>query len=361
VSKLCAPFPGRVFGLGLVTISALACSGAVFKSEPQEPVEPEPTDPVVVSTRAGNTGRTTPGGAGTTTTTGGTPSEARGGASQVVPPQQGGMAPVAPPQGGNYPGGNGGDGAGGAGGAGGSLGGNGGAAGAVTTAGAGGSVLPPDQGSAGNPNIPEPPRCASPLAENWTAAIGANGSNWQVAFGDPSIDVVNHRLVVTHDDVAARTSAYEGGYYVTAEVVLEGGTVLTPYPYANELRWPSLRRNSTGTGVELGATKYGSSESWSSNDWAGFSGTTISGTKAVLLTTYVKATANALAVKVSYGGQTYRSGWVSGFTWPQTNLGIMRFIGENNSRVYQGDAVYVGALSGCQKLTDAAVDALFQN
>jgi hypothetical protein len=337
VIKVCAPLLGHLFGLGVVTVSVLSCSGAVFEAGPPEPDQTDTSDSVVIPTRAGSTGSTMHGSAGkpASTATGGMPNEAEGGA-----------APVAPQHGGS-----------------GGTGGNGGTAGA--TAGAGGSVVsPPDGGAAGEPNIPDPPidpSCASPLAENWTAAIGSGDSNWEVEFGDPWIDVANHRLVVTYDDVAGRTSAYDGGYYVAAEVTLEGGTVLTPYPYANELRWPSLRRSGTGAGVELGATKYGISESWTSNDWAGFSGITISGTKTVVLTTYVKATAKALAVKVSYGGHTYRSGWVSGFTWPQTNLGIMRFIGENNSSVYQGDAVYVGPLTGCQKLTDAAIDALFLN
>jgi hypothetical protein len=56
----------------------------------------------------------------------------------------------------------------------------------------------------------------------------------------------------------------------------------------------------------------------------------------------------------------YRSGWVTDFHWPQTNLGIMRYVGENNSGVAGGsDLIYVGAVSGCQDLTDSAVDALF--
>jgi hypothetical protein len=358
VIKVCAPFLGRGFGLGVITASALACSGATFKGAPADPDETDTTDPVV-STRGGSTSSTPRGSAGKppTKTTGGmtTGGMTTGGASGASGAAEAGSAPVAPPQqGGNHTGG-------GAGGAGGSS----GAAGAVTTAGAGGTVvLPPDQGAAGWTNIPDPPvepTCAAPLAEGWTAAIGSSGSNWEIAFGDPWVDVANHRLVVTYDDVAGRKSAYEGGYYVATEVTLEGGTVLTPNPFANELRWPSLRRNSTGVGVELGATRYGTSESWTSNDWAGFSGTTIGGTKTVSLTTYVKATAQAVAVKVSYGGQTYRSGWLSGFTWAQTNLGIIRFTGENNSRVYAGDAVYVGPLSGCQKLTDAAVEALFND
>lgn len=39
----------------------------------------------------------------------------------------------------------------------------------------------------------------------------------------------------------------------------------------------------------------------------------------------------------------------------------MRYVGENNSRVYQGnsDRIYVDPVSGCQALSDAAVAALF--
>jgi hypothetical protein len=336
VNNICAPFLGRVFGLGILSVSALACSGAVFKSAPDTD-EPDTTDSVVVSGRGGASATGTGGKAAKTT--GGTPNESEGGEATVEPqPQQLGGSHV--------------------GGSGGAISSNGG------TAGAGGSVVPPEQGSAGEPNIPDPPldpNCASPLTENWTAGLGESGSSWEWEFGDPSVDVANHRLVISYDDVAGRIEPYQGGYYVTAQVTLEGGTVLTPYPYSNEMRWPSVRRSSNGSGVELGAAKYGSSETWTTNDWPGFSGLTIANTHQVLISTYVKATAQAVAIKVSYGNSVYRSGWVSGFTWGKTNLGIMRYTGENNSRVYQGDSVYVGPLSGCQKLSDAAVEALFKN
>jgi len=81
----------------------------------------------------------------------------------------------------------------------------------------------------------------------------------------------------------------------------------------------------------------------------------------VKLTTYVKASAKAVATKVEIGTNVYRSTWVSGFTWANTNMGILRYIGQNNSRVYSGDAIYVGPLGGCEKLTDGAVDTLFNN
>jgi hypothetical protein len=333
---------GPVFGLGILSLAALACSGSAFKGEGSPDVDPkhsETTDPVV------------PNHGGAATAVPSTPAT-DGGAAEVEPQPLAGNTHT------------GGGGAGGSHAGGGGAGGGGGSAGSLVMAGTGGVVQLPDQGTAGEPNIPDPPvdpSCAAPLAENWTHAIGTTGSNWEVQFGDPSIDVANHRLVVTYDDVAARTTAFDGGYYVAADVTLEGGTVLTPYPYSNEMRWPSLRRGSTGSTVQLGGAKYGSNELWTTNDWPGFSGTTIDGTTTATVTTYVKAVTKALAVKVTAGAHTYRSGWVSGFTWPQTNLGIMRYVGENNSNVHAGDAVYVGPLRGCQKLSDAAVDALFQN
>lgn len=319
---------GHLFGLGILSVSGFACSGSAFTSGAPAPEHTNTSDKVVVPARGPSAGA---GGKASTTTTGGTSTELEGGAPGIEPePAPGGY---------------------------------GGAAGASTTAGAGGAGgEPPEEGGAGERNIPDPPidpNCAAPIVEAWNVAIDSASSDWEVEFGDPWVDTEDHRLVVTYDDVASRKTAYEGGYYVTTEVTLEGGTVLTPYPYANELRWPSLRRSADGSSIELGADEYGITKSWSNGDWPGFSGTVIAGTKTVLLTTYVKAAAQALAVKVSYGGHSYRSGWVSGFTWAKTNLGILRYVGENNSRVYAGDAVYVGPLSGCEKMSDAAVQALF--
>lgn len=322
--KVSALSLGRVFGLGVVAVSAFACGGTAFSGSAPDPDATDMTDTVMVP----NHGTSTGGKASPPTAK---PSGADGGADTEPQPQ--------PPRGGT---------------------------GGASTTGGGGSAgtVPPDDGLAGEPNIPDlpvDPNCASPLAEDWTAALDSSGSEWKTEFGDPWVDAANHRLVVTYDDVASHTTAYEGGYYVSAEVTLTGGTVLTPYPYANEGPLPSLRRNSNGTGIELGSAKYGSTEHWASSDWKGFSGVTIAGTTTVVVTTYIKATAQAVAMKVSYGGQQYRSGWVSGFTWPKTNLGIMRYVGQNNSSVFAGDAVYVGPLRGCQKLDDAALETLFQN
>ena len=335
--KASARTPGPLFGLVVVlsslALSTFACGGDSFKAGPAD--EPE----------TGNGGTTGAGKSGTSPGSAGEGVSTEGGAAPVG--TGGRLTFEAQPR----P----------------SLGGSGNTSGGGKgSAGNGGTIMvqPPEEGGAGEPNVPEPPldpNCPLAIAEGWTAPIDSAGSSWHVQFGDPRVDVANHRLVVTYDDVASPISPYAGGYYVKTEVTLEGGTVLAPYPHATEMRWPSLRRSSSGSAIELGATKYGSTEVWTTNDWPGFSGASIAGTKTVTLTTYVKATAQALAVKVSYGDHTYRSGWISGFTWPETNLGILRYVGENNSRVYSGDAVYVGPLSGCQKLSDAAVNAAFQD
>jgi hypothetical protein len=204
---------------------------------------------------------------------------------------------------------------------------------------------------------------ASTVHEDWSEPLGSSGSEWELTFGDPWVDVVNRRLVVTYDDIVTRRVDYEGGYYLGALVTLEGSTVLTPYPYVNEYVWPSVRRSSDGLGIDLGATGYGVTVPWSTDDWPGFSGSTITGTTQIVLITYVKASPPAFAVKVlDASSNVYRTDWISGFTWPDTNLGLLRFVGENNSNVYAGsDAVYVGPLNGCQNLTDAAVQQLFED
>lgn len=350
---------GVTFGLGSLWFAVLACSGSTTSREggPPEPKPDQggtldsivPSDgAAVVPTTGGTVGgpAATPNGrtigGATTTTTGGS---AGGAGAPTARPLRGPDRIVGDGPPGTQAGG------GGAGGG-----------GSANTGGAGGAELP-NPGTAGDANPPDPPidpDCRASISESWSHPIGA-GSNWEVQFGDPSIDTANHRLVVSYDDVAAHTTAYEGGYYVTAKVSFDGGTVLTPYPYAsNEVRLPSLRRS--GNDIELGGTMYGSTQQWTNDDWPGFSGVILAATTTVTVTTYVQATAKALAVKVTSGSRSYRSSWVSGFTWPQTNLGIMRYTGEDNSRVYWGaDAVYVGPLSGCQKLSDAAVEAAFEN
>lgn len=331
-ARASGPLFGIAIALGILALSTFACGGSAFKAAPNE--EPEATDGGATSG-----GKPATGSAGKASAKGGTAALGAGGDATFEPQPQPSL--------------------------GGSRNSNGGATGTAgkASAGAGGTIVvqPPEEGGAGEPNVPEPPldpSCPLAITEGWTAPIDSAGSNWHVQFGDPYVDVAKHRLVVTYDDVASPLAPYQGGYFVTTEVTLEGGTVLTPYPHATEMRWPSLRR--TNGGIELGVTKYGISEDWTSNDWPGFSGVTIAGAKTVTLTTYVKATAQALAVKVTYGDHTYRSGWISGFTWPETSLGTLRYVGENNSRISSGDAIYVGPLNGCQKLSDPAVDAAFQ-
>jgi len=343
------PF-GHLFGFGVIAVAAFACSGTKFTGRATDPAPDDTGATVVTPSRGGAISRGS-GGKASTTTTGGVPDEAEGGATDNLPPldgtHTGGTNARSLDTGGTNAGGT-------------DSGGT--TAGGTTAGGTGGGTTAGGTstgGMAGAPNVD--PSCAAPIQEGWTAAIDTRGSDWTVAFGDPWVDVANHRLVVSYDDVASRQTAYEGGYYVAAEVTLEGGTVLTPNPYSNELRWPSLRRTGSGNGVELGADQYGVTNSWSSGDWPNFSGVTLTGTTKVLLTSYVKASAKAFAVKVTYGGKSYRSGWVSGFTWKETNLGVLRYIGENNSSAFAGDAVYVGPLSGCQNLSDAAVQASFEN
>jgi hypothetical protein len=214
-------------------------------------------------------------------------------------------------------------------------------------------------GGAGGAGGQNSSSCSAPIHDTWQSELGAHGG-WELEFGDPYVDTANGRLVVSYDDVASRQQAFAGGYYVSAEITFEGSTVLTPYPYVSGVALPSLRRNAAGTGIDLGSTEYGVSNTWQQAP-AGFAGVTIPGTQTVRVTTYIKAASKALAVKVQAGAHTYRSGWVTGFTWEKTNLGIFRFVGENNSSVYAGqsDRVYVGVVDGCQELSDSAVEQFY--
>jgi hypothetical protein len=249
---------------------------------------------------------------------------------------------------------------------GGSGSGSGGSGSGGSGSGGSGSGTPTGSGVAGEPSPPEVPPdtgCGSPVHDTWEAPLGTSHSGWVVEFGDPRVDLASERLIVSYDDVAARKAPLVGGYYLTAEVTFEGATVLTPYPYVSGVLLPSLRRNASGDGVQLGSTQYGLGNAWHSDLPAGFAGKTLSDTNKVLVTTYIQASNRALAVKVQSGDQTYRSGWITGFTWPETDLGVFRYVGENNSSVYGGasDVVYVGAIDGCQALSDAAVAAHYDD
>jgi hypothetical protein len=315
---------GQAFGVGLVSTAALACSGDVFRA----------THQVASSEEGGSGGGDNSGGSSSIVPRdrSSTPDRPLGGAAGKAATSDAGTA--------------------------GEI--RGGSAGTAATAGAGGTTIePPGEGmagTAGQPNVD--PNCVTPIVEDWSAALGSGGP-WDIGFGDPRVDTLNHRLVLSYDDVVQRNDAYEGGYYISAEVTIEGGTVFTPYPYTFEVLLPSLRRTASGSSIELGATQYGPS-AWSANDWPGFSGATLPGGK-LTVRTYVKATSKALAVTVTDGKKVYKSGWVTDFHWPMTNLGVLRFVGENNSGVAGGsDLIYVSAAVGCQRLSDAAVDAAFK-
>lgn len=201
--------------------------------------------------------------------------------------------------------------------------------------------------------------CTSPFSESWTSTLGSASSGWTGDFGDPSVDTANRRLRVSYDDVVTKRGTFAGSYYMTHKLTLAGGTVFTPYPYVDGVLLPSIRRNANN--MELGADRYGG-DFWSTTPDGGFGGKLLSGLLTAKVTTYVQAQSKRLAMKVEAGGTTYRSGWTSAFTWPQTNSGIIRLVGENNSSVYSAtdDAVYVGRVSGCSNLTDANVDAMYR-
>jgi hypothetical protein len=207
--------------------------------------------------------------------------------------------------------------------------------------------------------LPAPvPDCRSSIQEPWTDSLGSEGSGWAAAWGDPMVDTVNHRLRLSNDDIVDRRSPLSGSYQVTYDLTLSGGTVFTPYVYVDGALLPSIRR--AGNDMQFGGDRYGG-EFWSDLDPAGFGGQRAAGVLSAKVTTYVKAEAKQMAMKVEAGGTTYRSGWTQAFTWPQTNTAMFRFVGQNNSAVYHGtdDYVYVGPLSGCAQYTDAEVDALY--
>jgi hypothetical protein len=213
------------------------------------------------------------------------------------------------------------------------------------------------------PQLEPEPGCDSPVHDTWDSPLGAAGApgGWHVEFGDPRVDLAEHELIVSYDDVATRNAPLEGGYAMSADVTLSGYTVLTPYPYVWEVTVPSLRRNAEGTGIELGATSYGQGNVWRTDLFPGFGGVAVAGTIKARVTTYVKAESEEYAIKVEAAGKVYRSGWLGDFTWAKTNLQIFRFVGENNGYALGGDSdvLRIGKVDGCHELKDDDVAARY--
>jgi hypothetical protein len=198
--------------------------------------------------------------------------------------------------------------------------------------------------------------CRAPFADSWNQPLGSGGT-WSQAWGDPVVDVASNRLRITSDDVVQRNAVLAGSYLATYQLTLSGGTIFTPAVYEMGTMLPSVRRN--GSDMQFGGAAYGSG--WSDTIPTGFAGQRASGTLTASVTTYVKAQAKQIAMKVRVGNTVYRSGWSAPFTWAQTNAGIFRFIGQNLPGVYAGadDHVYVGPIAGCASYTDDEVQALY--
>ena len=345
---------GPLFGIGCVSLATIACSGDVFTAQRGELAQggSEPTSGAAQGGKAGNPPEEVTPASGGMLGDGGAPPELpdiTGGSSAGSAPHAGGSSGTGG-AGGSITGGSA---AGGAPHAGGSSG-TGGAGGSITgglggLGGSGGNVIDP----------PIDPTCQSPIAETWTEPLSKTGL-WHTAWGDPVVDTAQHRLVLSYDDVAERGAPYNGSYYVESDVTIVGGTAFTPYPYTSEVLLPTLRRDAAGSGIQLGATQYGPT-SWSASGWADLSGSVIAGASKLHVVAYMQVTSKKFALKVSYAGKVYRSAWVTDFHWANTNLGVMRYVGENNSSVYsgKGDLIYVDSASGCQGLSDAAVAGLF--
>ena len=201
---------------------------------------------------------------------------------------------------------------------------------------------------------------ADAFDEPWKTDFGAAGSAWNSVFGDPAIDVANGRLRLSTDDVVDRAIPIAGSYYITHDLTLSGGTVFTPSVYLDSLErasLPSIRRSAND--MQFGGDFYAGS--WSDSDPAGFAGKRAAGVLTARVTTYVRGQSKQLAVKVEAAGAVFRSGWTAPLTQPKTDVTIYRFIGENNSSIYSGsdDYVYVGALHGCARMSDADVEGAY--
>jgi hypothetical protein len=177
-------------------------------------------------------------------------------------------------------------------------------------------------------------------------------------WGDAFVETASNRLRLSQDDIVGWLTSLPGSYYVSHELTLSGGTVFTPSVQVDETFLPSIRRS--GDDMQFGGDRYGVDISWSDTDPSGFARQLAAGVLTAKVTTYLKAQAKQIAMKVEAGGNVYRSGWTT-MSWPQTDVSVFRLVGQNNSAIYVGadDYVYVGPLSGCSNMTDVNVEASY--
>jgi hypothetical protein len=340
---------GQAFGIGGLAALGFACSGSAFRegSEGAAGTNAKVDETTKNSSDVINT-RPRGGGQGGGAPLSPMPDETAGGAPDVVPDLVGGTAT--------------GGAAGSEGGATGGMGTTGGIANAAgTSAGGVAGTTQGEGGTAGAPIVVGPPGCDSPVTEDWSQPLGPS-NRWELTWGDPRVDTANHRLVLSYDDIVLRRAELTGGYYVTTEVTILGETAFTPYLWTKDVNLPSIRKNAEGSGMDFGIMYYAHSDTWSSTGWQN-GATGHAGGDKMLVTVYVRnGTDKGQALKVVYENKVYRSEWVTYFNdWPDTNLGKLRYVGENNSSAYGvvEDKIYVGPIVGCQNLSDAAVTALF--
>ncbi len=229
--------------------------------------------------------------------------------------------------------------------------------GGMGTGGDTGTPCPPGSVLVGSDCV-EIPSCTSPITEPWSDSLDSEGSRWTSVHGDALVDTANNRLRLSHDDIVDRLTALPGSYYVSHQLTLSGGTVFTPYVLVDETLLPSIRRR--GNDMQFGGDRYGTEDRWSDTEPIGFEGQLADGVLTAKVTTYLKAQAKQIAMKVEAGGNVSRSGWTT-MSWPQTDVSTFRFVGQNNSAIYVGtdDYVYVGPLSGCSNMTDVHVEASY--
>lgn len=190
------------------------------------------------------------------------------------------------------------------------------------------------------------PACASPIADDWNYVLTRSSEPWRLAFGDPSIDTPNNSLRLTYDDIAER-EAINGSYVLSFDLAIEGNLTFYAAASATTAFLPSITRE--GTALILSTTYYSAHVLQAGGGFTDLRVKVPPG-NTVHVTLYMKKTAEQLAMKVTYAGTTY----ASGFMPTDINREGLGFVGNNDG--FTG-VITVGVLSGCASLTDAEVEA----
>lgn len=197
------------------------------------------------------------------------------------------------------------------------------------------------------------------INDTWGYILSGSSTPWNLQFGNPQTNLTSRKLSLTFDDIVLRPTPYTGGFYIRTTVAFSAcqGNWGTYFGVPADVSkfMPGIQYIVSGSLIKFTGMAYNSTSLTTIGD---FDGRTIPAQE-VAFEIFYKATANLIAVKVTYQGNKVRSGFVASSTITPRQPCI---VGNNTATfgaVLQTGNIYWGELIGQDNLSDAAVGSLY--